>query len=82
MQTSVPELSEGFYEQVQSRLPVNSTFVMGHVLAKNYLTKSQMWILLTLMILVTITLLNVTLTHSDDDLDKIDALTLSSSLTL
>ena len=61
----------------------DTTVYMGRSLAwRHYFTKPQLWILFAFVAITMIALLNAPAGHSDDDLDRLDALSMSSSLTL
>jgi len=83
LKDSVPKLSDDFYGRIERSVKSTSSPIVGDVLAwQDYLLKPQILILVMLAIIATVTLLNVSTVHSDDDLTKVDALSFSSSLTL
>ena len=80
---SPPPLSENFFERMGASIGSDTMVYMGRSLAwRQYFTKPQLWILFALVAMTMIALLNAPVGHSEDDLDRLDALSMSSSLTL
>lgn len=80
---STPKLSKDFYVRIGRLVEHESSHDQGSVLVgKAYLFKYQILVLLVIAIAATITLINLTSLHGDDDLNRIDALSLSGFLTI
>ena len=82
-----PVLSESFYqdayEAIEKELTAKKSYHGGDILVlKDYLLKPYIWVLCMLIIWASVTLFYVRVGHVDDDLAKLDALSISTSLTL
>jgi len=82
-----PILRESFYqdayEVIEKELTVKKSYNGGEVLVlKDYLFKPYIWVLCMLIVWASVALFYVRVGHVDDDLTKLDALSISTSLTL